>query len=331
MPGVIGLDIGGVNTKAVWRNGDAHHASMRYYDLVADHATLTADLRRLLGALHPKPPDLVALTMTAELSDEFATKREGVAFVLDAVEAAAGAPVVVLTAAGELVGLEEARARPLDVAAANWVASALAVGRRYPDALLIDVGSTTADVIPIARGRVAATGRTDLDRLLAGELVYTGALRTNLAAVAARVPVRGGWCPVASELFAISGDVHLILGHIAPETYSCPTPDRRPATVGAARARVARLVCSDTEQLEPAEIDAIAAYLHGEQVRQIEDAARRAAGGGDAPVVPLGVGGFLARDVAERLGRWVAELPWDQAERDIGPAVALAELAARTC
>ena len=148
-----------------------------------------------------------------------------------------------------------------------------------PDALLLDVGSTTADVIPIADGRVAADGRTDLDRLLAGELVYTGALRTNLAAIAPRVPVRGRWCPVASELFAISGDVHLILGHLAPEAYTCPTPDGRAASVECARERVARLVCADTEQLGVAEIEAIAAYLHAEQVGQIEAAARRVSDG----------------------------------------------------
>ena len=138
--------------------------------------------------------------MTAELSDAFRTKREGVAFVLDAVEAAlrgrAGCSCSRPRASSS--ALAEARARPLDVAAANWVASALAVGAVHPDALMLDVGSTTADVIPIAAGRVAAAGRTDLDRLLAGELVYTGALRTNLAAIAPRVPVRGRWCPVAS-------------------------------------------------------------------------------------------------------------------------------------
>jgi (4-(4-[2-(gamma-L-glutamylamino)ethyl]phenoxymethyl)furan-2-yl)methanamine synthase len=333
MPGVIGLDVGGVNTKAVWRDGDALRASLRYHDVVADRADLAAVLRDVVAGPGAERPDLVAVTMTAELSDEFATKREGVAFVLDAVEAAVAAPVVVLTTAGELVGLAEARARLLDVAAANWVASAMAVAARHPDALVLDVGSTTADVIPVAGGRVAAAGRTDLDRLLAGELVYTGALRTNLAAIASHVPVRGEPCPVASELFAISGDVHLVLGHLSPEAYTCPTPDGRPASVDAARARVARLVCADTEQLGPGEIDAIAAHLHAEQVRRIEAAARRvgARTTDDAPLVPLGVGAFLAREVAERLGRPVAELAWSVAERDVAPAAALAELAAATC
>jgi (4-(4-[2-(gamma-L-glutamylamino)ethyl]phenoxymethyl)furan-2-yl)methanamine synthase len=195
---------------------------------------------------------------------------------------------------------------------------------------MIDVGSTTADVIPIESGRVSAAGRTDLDRLLAGELVYTGALRTNLAAIAPRVPVRGDACPVASELFAISADVHLILGHLAPGAYTCPTPDGRPATVEVARERVARLVCADADELAAQEIDAIAAFLHAEQVGQIEAAARRVSGrfGGAAPVVPLGAGAFLAREVAERLGREIAEVPWSAAERDAAPAAALAELLA---
>ena len=73
-----------------------------------------------------------------------------------------------------------------------------------------------------------------------------------------------------------------------------------------ARERVARLVCADAEQLAPAEIDAIAAYLHAEQVGQIEAAARQVAtrvADGAAPVVPLGAGAFLARAAAERLGR----------------------------
>ena len=213
------------------------------------------------------------------------------------------------------------------------MATALAVADAHPDALLIDVGSTTADVVPIAAGRVAATGRNDLERLLAGELVYTGVLRTNLAAIAPRVPVRGGWCPVSSEYFAISADVHLVLGRLAPEAYDCPTPDGRPATVAFARERIARLVCADVEQLDADEIDAIAAFLARRAAAP--DRGRGAPGAAsaapEAPVVAVGSGAFLAREVAARLGRAVAD-----AARGVrapaAPAAALAALlAARPC
>jgi len=324
------VDIGGANTKAARLEGTSLRTVSRPFEVWRDRQALSAVLRDVTAEVGSA--DAVAVTMTAELSDTFRTKREGVAFVLDAVEDALGdRPLSVLTTAGDLVSMTAARARPLDVAAANWVATALAVADAHPDALLIDVGSTTADVVPIADGRVAASGYDDLERLRAGELVYTGVLRTNLAAIAPRVPVRGGWCPVASEYFAISADVHLVLGQLAPEAYVCPTPDGRPATVAVARERIARLVCADVEQLDETEIDAIAAYLAGEQLRQIAEAARRVVLPlpPRAPVVAAGSGAFLGREVAARLGRTVAAARFGG---ELGPAAALAALlAARPC
>jgi probable H4MPT-linked C1 transfer pathway protein len=334
MDGVIGLDVGGANTKAVWRDGGERRALSRPFEVWRDREALAAVLREIVAGVAPEPVQSVALTTTAELSDAFRTKREGVAFVLDAAEAALEpSELLAFTTAGELVGFKEARARAAEVAAANWLASGLAVAAVQPDALMVDVGSTTTDVVPIAAGRVVAAGGTDLDRLLAGELLYTGALRTNLAAIAPRVPVRDGWCPVASELFAISADAHLILGRLDAGAYTCPTPDGRPAAVEFARERVARLVCADVEQLAGEEIDRIASFLHAEQVRQIEAALRRVGRRYEAgaPVVPVGAGAFLAREAAERAGRAIAELPWSTAEREAAPAAALAELLSARC
>jgi (4-(4-[2-(gamma-L-glutamylamino)ethyl]phenoxymethyl)furan-2-yl)methanamine synthase len=329
----LAVDIGGANTKAAWLDGDSLRTVSRAFEVWRDREALAAVLREVAAEVAGGPTGAVAITMTAELSDAFRTKSEGVAFVLDSAQDALGdRPLSVLTTAGELVSVEAARARPWDVAAANWVATALAVADAHADALLIDVGSTTADIVPIADGRVAATGHNDLERLMAGELVYTGALRTNLAAIAARVPVRGGWCPVASEYFAVSADVHLVLGHLTPEDYDCPTPDGRPATAAFGRERIARLVCADSDQLDAGEIDAIAAFLHSEQLRQLEDAARgvQSALPSDAPVVAVGSGAFLAREVAARLGRSVADplAPWGPTGGEVAPAAALAALLA---
>jgi probable H4MPT-linked C1 transfer pathway protein len=331
----LAVDIGGANTKAAWLDGDSLRTVSRPFEIWRDRAALSAVLRDVAAEVGAGPADPAAITMTAELSDAFRTKREGVAFVLDAAEDALGdRPLSVLTTAGELVPVETARARPWDVAAANWVATALAVADVHADALLIDVGSTTADIVPIAAGRVAATGHNDIERLMAGELVYTGVLRTNLAAIAPRVPVRGGWCPVSSESFAISADVHLVLGHLTPEAYDCPTPDGRPATVAFARERIARLVCADVEQLDEHEVDAIAAFLYGEQLRQLEHAARRVERPlpAEAPVIAVGAGAFLGVEVATRLGRPVARAPWGAAGGEVAPAAALAALlAAHLC
>src|SRR4051795_4564058 len=131
MPATLAMDIGGANTKAAWLDGEALRTVSRPFEIWRDRDALSTVLRELAAAAGPA--EAVAITMTAELSDAFRTKREGVAFVLDAAEDALG-EVSVLTTAGELVSLRAARARPLDFAAANWVATALAVARRHPDA-----------------------------------------------------------------------------------------------------------------------------------------------------------------------------------------------------
>jgi (4-(4-[2-(gamma-L-glutamylamino)ethyl]phenoxymethyl)furan-2-yl)methanamine synthase len=112
----LAVDIGGANTKAAWFDGVALRTVSRPFEVWRDRDALSTVLREVAAG----PADAVAITMTAELSDAFRTKREGVAFVLDAAEDAFGdRPLSVLTTAGELVSVAAARARPWDVAAAN--------------------------------------------------------------------------------------------------------------------------------------------------------------------------------------------------------------------
>src|SRR6185503_1671515 len=94
------------------------------------------------------------------------------------------------------------------VASANWHATASLTARARQDALFIDMGSTTTDIIPIAGGKVVARGATDAARMQAGELVYTGATRTFLMAVTGRVPFKGAWVPVMAEYFGSMADAH---------------------------------------------------------------------------------------------------------------------------
>jgi probable H4MPT-linked C1 transfer pathway protein len=133
----------------------------------------------------------------------------------------------------------------------------------------LDIGSTTTDILPVIDGKVCVVGRTDLERLCSGELIFTGALRTNLAAIVQFVPVAGRLCRTASEYFAISGDIHLILGYLRPQDYTCTPPDGQAPSIDSARRRLARLVCADTEMLSSSEIDTIARYIHNQQIRQI--------------------------------------------------------------
>jgi (4-(4-[2-(gamma-L-glutamylamino)ethyl]phenoxymethyl)furan-2-yl)methanamine synthase len=302
---VIGLDVGGANTKAAVVDGDRPPRIVSEpFEVWREPEGLREAIASVVGRLGLEGAP-VALTTTAELVDVFASKREGVLHVLEAArQALPGRRLRVMTTDGDLIGLAQARAAPLRCAAANWMATALLVARSLPDAILLDCGGTTTDVIPIAGGRVAARGRTDVERLLEGELVYTGALRTNIAAVLSHVPVGGQPCPVSSELFAISADAHLLRGSLTPEQCTCSFPDDRGTSLAEVRSRLARVVCADPEQLAHDDLEAIAAAVEEAQITSIGAAVARVAARVPAgtEVVAVGVGAFLGRAAAERCG-----------------------------
>src|SRR5437667_193240 len=326
---ILGWDVGGANLKAA-RIGDVGQCEPnvleRSFPLWREppnlSAVLTETAERLGGA------GTMAVTMTAELADCFTTKREGVAFVLDAFQTAF--PAIdpwVYGVDGRFRSAAAARKQPLEVAAANWMATATIVSLSIPDALLLDVGSTTADVIPIVAGRVAARGRTDPARLRTGELVYTGALRTPVCAIVRSVPLCGRQCRVAAELFAVAADVHLWLGRIAESDYTCDTPDGRGRSRPEAGARLARMVCADLEMLGDGDITAIAEHVAQAQVRRIAEGIRQVMRrlGAACPCVAVlaGQGTFLAGAAAEQAGLVTRDMA-----NDIGFAAARAAPAA---
>ena len=244
---VIGLDIGGANLKAASADGSARSMP---FELWKYPDRLGVALRELLS---DGAPDRLAVTMTGELCDCYRTKRDGVDRILAEVELAfPGVPIDVWSTAGIFVAPDEARRDYLKVAASNWHALATFAGEKFPNncALMIDVGTTTSDIIPIREGRPVPLGRTDFERLRARELVYTGIKRTPICALA----IAG----LMAELFATTQDVYLRLGLAAEDPDDHLTADGRPATAENAHARLSRMLGGDSEITPLEETDRLA-------------------------------------------------------------------------
>ena len=334
---MLGWDIGGVNTKAARLDSSGGLADLRSvsepYELQRHPEALIPTLLRLADRLGSEGIIAHAVTMTAELSQLFRTKREGVGFVLDAMERAFPHDrIAVHTVGGPFITPDEARHRPLDVAASNWAATAALVASFEPEAILIDMGTTTTDIIPIAGGMVRAAGRTDPERLQSGELVYTGALRTPAEALVEDVPIPGGRASVSAEGFALIGDALLWLGRLDADAYTSPTPDSRPPTREFAGERLARLVCADREILDDAAIDGIAhALAEAQLTRIVAGVARvRARWPSVSRAVVTGLGDFIVAEAAERAGLEVMALSERLGSAALtAPAAAVAWLLAR--
>lgn len=313
MVNVLGLDIGGANTKTAYvqtQKGVIRDVQVfvEYFPIWKDPQRLGQILRKLKNNICGKL-DVVGVTMTAELSDVYQTKRDGVKHILGCVkEVFFDVPVYVLNIDTTLKTLKDAMAVPLGVAAANWVASGWLVSQYFENCVVVDVGSTSTSIIPIVGGKLAAQGMTDLDKLVCGELVYTGSLRTNLAAIVQTVPVKEAVSTVSSELFALSGDVHLILGNIKSEQYISETADGKGTTRKEALIRLARLLCADTEMLTKKELTSIAQYIYEKQIQQITAGLSQVynrtkkAASSKVPVLVAGLGkNFLAYKAAEQV------------------------------
>jgi len=317
MVNVVGFDIGGVNTKAALLSTKKDSVkklktAVEYFPIWKRGKErlpkVLEKLRKLL--VNSTTLDGVGVTMTAELSDAYWNKREGVNHILDCVaEIFVDVPIFVLSVDAKLLSVRDARRKPLRVASANWAATGWMASQVIGDCLVVDVGSTTTSIIPIVNGRIIAEGRTDLEKLLNGELVYTGALRTNVAAIVHYIPVRGGNARVSSELFATSGDVHLLLNHIREEDYTVETADGRGKTKKDAMARLSRVVCADIDMLDGQEIVDVARFIFEKQVEQIAEGLRQVYARmkqrrkEDVPVVVTGLGrNFLAKQAAGKAG-----------------------------
>lgn len=292
----LALDIGGANLKIADGRGYAQSYQLALW---RERHKLGQQIRTAIS--EAPASDHLAVTMTGELADCFESKAVGVAFILNAIASGCdNRHMRVYLADGRMVTPQVAVTMPQLVAASNWHALARFAGRyaRQGTALHIDVGSTTCDVIPIVNGQPAAIGKTDTERLLSGELVYTGVERSPVCGVVHYLPYRGQTCPVCHELFAATRDVYVLLGELPEDLTNTETSDGQPLTKGASRLRMARMVAADGDEFNHRDAVAAAQSVWDAQSSQLASAIAKVRGrltGSPQKIILSGHGEFLAR------------------------------------
>lgn len=315
---ILGLDIGGANTKAA--SSDGRYAESVYLPLWKG-APLDELLRRL-GERRPAP-QAVAVVITGELADCFSCKLDGLQKLMASVRRSFSSPVHFWGIGGF------GSTKILELAAANWSASSAFLAREIGDCLFVDMGSTTTDLIPI-RGSQVIAARTDFLRLAEGELVYMGLLRTRLDAILPTARIMGRVVPLAPEFFAIMADARMALGHISKEGYFCDTADGAGKDRDDALRRLARSVCADIDEIGEAGALAIAEQACQRQKEVLIDAiARQAKKHGIERLAAAGIGEALITEAAAFLGLECLSLSeiYGRSISDVFPAYAVARLA----
>jgi probable H4MPT-linked C1 transfer pathway protein len=304
----IGWDLGGAHLKAA--RLDSQGRVMQVVQLPCPLwqglTFLKAGIDSALQQLS-SPRARHALTMTGELADLFEDRREGVRSLLDTFSTSISAEQISIYA-GEagFVTVDQHDAFCEQIASANWRATAEFLASRLPEALLVDVGSTTTDIVPIKQS-VLACGHDDRERLVHEELLYTGVVRSSLMSVVDRIPFNGEWVPVMAEHFATTADVYRLTDELPEDADQMPSADGKGKSPLESARRLARMLGCDVHLAPFAAWRRCAGYVAEVQLTRIFNACQRVLSRGilndDAPLIGAGVGRFLVMKLAQRMQR----------------------------
>jgi probable H4MPT-linked C1 transfer pathway protein len=306
MTSVIGWDLGGANLKL------AHLADGRLVQAAQIPCPVRQDVSKFDTALEQGlllcPAGAAhAVTMTGELSDVFVDRAEGVAYLVDMMRRASDGEALFYGGQTGFLDCIRAVERSAEVASVNWHASAALVALVAPEGLFVDMGTTTTDLVPLKSGGVAARFYSDGERLAGGELIYTGAVRTPVVAVARTAPFNGRMQRIAAERFATMADVWRLVGELPQDADPYPSPDLMGKSTQESAARLARMLGRDLGDTGLLAMIDVARHFAACQVAEIEGAAEallaREEIAADAPVIGAGCGRFIARQIAQRLAR----------------------------
>lgn len=279
---ILGLDIGGANTKAALIKFDTSiilesFSLIEYFPFwektLKDIPKMFKRIVESLiinNGLDLEDINFISITITAELSDAFQTKKEGINTILNALEQVFDKEkMYFINNENEFIDFKQVKSNPISVAAANWVSTSLFLGNFVPNCILIDAGSTTIDIIPILNSVPIAKGKNDIERLMNHELVYTGGLRATLPSITHYVPYKEKMIRISFEKFALISDVHRVLDYISETEYINDTADNRSKSLKDCYARLARMICMDLDSISMEDLDTIANFIYEKQIKII--------------------------------------------------------------
>lgn len=295
-----GYDVGGAHLK-VARVENARVAAVEQYPCALWKGLDQLDAALRAASHITRGADCHAVTMTGELCELFATRHDGVLALTSHLALALGPKVQFFLGLKNFGDAVTAAAQTSDVASTNFLSTAKLIASLRPKALLIDMGSTTTDIIACDRPQ----GLSDAERLQTGELVYTGFTRTAVPSITTRGVLAGQWQGLARDTFATMADVRRVLGELTEDVDQHETADGRGKSLEESLARLARGFGRDAEMRHLPAWRVAAAHIREEQLRSIHDGALHVLsrpGLEITNVVAAGIGAPVAGEIARRLG-----------------------------
>lgn len=300
---IVGWDIGGAHLKAVLLDeiGEVLQVSQLPCTLWKGLVHLENSINDTLHAFKIEPFGVChAVTMTGELVDLFTNRHQGVLEISNLAEKLLGKDTLFYAVNDGFVGLARVSELSAPIASTNWHASASALAMQVSDALFVDIGSTTTDIIAISNSKVKSENLTDAARLADDSLVYTGVVRTPVMALTQKLVFLGVETNVAAEYFATMADVYRLTGELLPEFDQAETADGKGKTPLESARRLARMIGHDVED-KPIEVwKNLAETCKNLQINQVKAAVLKQLKP-NITIIGAGAGSFLVKQIANDL------------------------------
>jgi probable H4MPT-linked C1 transfer pathway protein len=316
---IIGWDVGGAHLKAALLDSEGRlqqvvQVPCALWRGLSELETAVDEVLRILQV----SSQFHAITMTGELVDLSPNRQAGVQSISQVMEAKLSGSKQFYTGALEadlsgFVTLDQVDQHWQHIASANWLASASYVALRLKQinvtqhALLIDVGSTTTDLILLENNQPVCKGFTDAVRMQTQELVYTGVVRTPLMAVAQKINFEQQITSVAAEYFATTADVYRLTGNLSAEDDMADTADGKEKTLLASARRIARMIGHDVDDAPKDAWVRLANEFKSQQVARLKDVIKQHLSGLNAhqtqtvSIIGAGVGSFLVKEITNTM------------------------------
>lgn len=330
-----GWDVGGAHLKmaTIDTNGCIHSAAQWSTPLWLGMESLKNTIQQAQVPHQEQHARNIGITMTGELVDRFNNRRQGVIEISRCLEKVFDRYNICFYAGSEgFLDPFECREKFMAIASANWYATTSYVASLFDQGILFDLGSTTADIIPFAKGQVLTASYSDHERMMRHELCYTGVVRTPLMAVVECVPWRDAWCPVMKEQFASMADVYRITGELPDGSDMGDTCDGSDKDVPCSIRRLARMIGIDIEEpYNRTTWQAIASFISQQQQQSLQACVQKVIQShihtglddGKIKLIGAGCGRFLIRKIAYEL-----QLPYVDFESVLDTAVQHKSIAA---
>ena len=202
----IGWDIGGANTKICVF--DSNFNIIRVECININIWSNFIELNNLFNKISKDYSlDIISnyITITAESCDNFSDRKNGILSILKNCNSFILGHKLFYTNQDRYIDFDSAKNNPEILYSTNWILTSKFVNKSDNIHLIIDIGSTTTDLI--YKNIDVEENINDHLRLINNTLLYAGVIRTPISMLLNKVSYFSKSIPLVNEVFSTTGDV----------------------------------------------------------------------------------------------------------------------------